>query len=197
MQESGFWDVIDDAYASLECGYYDEDHPGAAVAQAWLDGLAGLPPAEVLDFAVHFEAALERAWRPEVWAAACLLTGGTPDDIHAAFGYEDRFLDFRASLVALGSASFGTVVADPDALADLPDLEAVERGDWDLFMKLDGVAEDAYAQAGGGVLASVLAGRLGGPPHRGAPADETWWVPDSVSRQRFPRLAARFPHGMP
>ncbi|MGI5158285.1 DUF4240 domain-containing protein [Microbispora sp. CA-102843] len=79
MDEAGFWDVIEEAYAALECGYYKDEFPRDAVAQAWRDDLDRLPSGEIVDFAVHFERTLERAWRPEVWAAACLLAGGTAD----------------------------------------------------------------------------------------------------------------------
>ncbi|WP_370022095.1 DUF4240 domain-containing protein [Planotetraspora sp. GP83] len=198
MDEAGFWDVIEDAYAALECGYYKDELPRDAVAQAWLDNLDTLPLNELLDFAVHFERILERAWRPEVWAAACLLAGGTADTWHAYFRYEDRFTDFRASLLALGRTSFETVVADPDALADLPDMAAVEDGHWDLFMKLHQVPEDAYVQAGGdrGDFARAVADRLGARVRRGAPPDDgRWRVDEDALPERYPRLATRFPDG--
>ncbi|MEV4411319.1 DUF4240 domain-containing protein [Catellatospora sp. NPDC049609] len=198
MDEAGFWDVIEDAYAALECGYYDEESPADAVALAWTAGLAGLPPEEIVDFGVHLERMLERAWRPAVWAAAWLLAGGTDDDRHAFIDDGDRFTDFRAALVALGRTSFETVLADPDALAGLPDLAAVDSGDWSLFMRLPTVPADAWAQTGGDrdAFARAVAERLGARPRRGnPPPDGPWQSAVDGLPEGLPRLAERFPDG--
>ncbi|GAA1641103.1 hypothetical protein GCM10009679_52740 [Saccharothrix algeriensis] len=196
VDEAGFWDVIDESYAALECGYYDEDSPAAAVAVAWREGLAGRPLPELVEFGVHFERMLERAWTPAVWAAACLLAGGGADEWHAHFDLDDRFADFRASLVALGRESFEVVLADPDALAGLPDADAVERGDWDFFMRLRSAPAEIHARAGGDRdgFARAVAQRLGGRPRRGGPGqDGPWQIDEHSLPGRLPRLAARFP----
>ncbi|SHN75503.1 DUF4240 domain-containing protein [Cryptosporangium aurantiacum] len=199
MDEGGFWDVVAEAYAALECGWYDEDTPRDAVAVAWSSLLAERSADDVLDFAVHYERAMERARRPVTLAAAALLSGGAADDWYGRFAYEDRFAAFRSALVALGRTSFEAVIAEPDVLASLPDADAVERGDWDFFANLDAVPRDAYAAAGGdpGAFANAVAGQLGARPVRGVPPLRgEWHIDESTLATRFPKLAARFPDGV-
>ncbi|GAA0251185.1 DUF4240 domain-containing protein [Cryptosporangium japonicum] len=165
MDEAGFWDVIERAYAALECGYYD-DEPAEAVAQAWRDEV---PAADVADFADHFARAMERARRPGVLAAARLLAGATDDERDTLLRYGDGYAAFRASLIALGRSSFEAVLADPDVLASLPDADAVDRGDWHFFMPLH----------------TVFA--------RGRRTDED--VDPPPVEAHLPALSARFPNG--
>jgi hypothetical protein len=82
------------------------------------------------------------SYRVDLWGAAYLINGGCSDD-----GYEY----FRGWLIAQGRATFERIVADPDALADLPDIRvaaAFGRDDVECESAL-GIADDAHLVATG------------------------------------------------
>ncbi|MET7288968.1 DUF4240 domain-containing protein [Streptomyces sp. NPDC005573] len=114
-----------------------------------------------------------------LWAAAYLLNGGCSDD-----GFEY----FRAWLIAQGRETFERVVADPDALAELPVVRdaAADRVDLEAEEVL-GIAWNAHLAATGEEL----------PPEaftiRYPPLDPAWALAFDDSAElarRLPRLAA-------
>jgi hypothetical protein len=106
MTEPEFWSHVAAARPRRD----DPDaHADALVAR-----LAKLPEPDILDFVHHWEAALARAYRRDLWAAAYLVNGGCSDD-----GFEY----FRRWLVLQGRAVFDAALADPDALAEVLDGE--------------------------------------------------------------------------
>jgi hypothetical protein len=70
--------------------------------------LAKLVPDECLDFAHHWHAASNNAYRRDLWGAAYLINGGCSDD-----GFE-YFCDW---LILQGRKVYDGAVADPDTLA--------------------------------------------------------------------------------
>ncbi len=100
-----------------------------------------LDPEAVLDFARHFEARYQRAYRWDLWGAAWVLLDGCSDD---AFDF------FRCWLIGQGREVFEGALHDPDALADLLD-------DFDEEIDGDGedlgyAADEAYEQLTGLVM---------------------------------------------
>ncbi|OIK03421.1 DUF4240 domain-containing protein [Streptomyces monashensis] len=170
MDETEFWELIDTSR---------EGAGGDAEEQADLlvDRLLQLEPDLVLDFARHFEARYNRAYRWDLWGAAWVLLGGASDD---AFDF------FRCWLIGQGREVFEGGLHDPDALADL-------LGEFDEEIDGDGeelgyAADEAYEQ-----LTGTVAPELGIAP---APAEPEGTSIDfeneAVLAERYPKLWDRF-----
>ncbi|OLR91758.1 DUF4240 domain-containing protein [Actinokineospora bangkokensis] len=142
MTDEAFWQLIGRAV----------EQPGDRDERAeWLtEELTRLPRAQVVDFATRLAAVRCRADTPALAAAARL--------IHAGQCSEDAFRSFQLWLLTLGRDRFDTVVADPDALADLPEVQALaarpvrewSAQDWPEWESLDYAAHEAWAEGGGG-----------------------------------------------
>ena len=72
--------------------------------------LRRLPLDEVRSFHAHFYECKDRAYSWELWAAAYLIGGGCSDD---------KFSDFRSTLISMGRQTFERALADPQSLADI------------------------------------------------------------------------------
>lgn len=170
MDETEFWELVDTTREAVEGD--PEDH-----ADLLVERLVQLDPDAVLDFARHFEARYNRAYRWDLWGAAWVLLDGVSDD---AFDF------FRCWLIGQGREVFEGAVHDPDSLADLLD-------DFDEDLDGDGeelgyAADEAYEQ-----LTGVVAPDLGIPPAppepEGTPLD---FENESVLAERYPKLWERF-----
>ena len=72
--------------------------------------LRQLPLEEVRSFHAHFYECQDRAYTEELWAAAYMIRGGCSDD---------KFSDFRSTLISMGRQVFERALADPQSLADM------------------------------------------------------------------------------
>ena len=101
---------------------------------------------------------------------AYLIDGGCSDD---------AFMDFRASLIALGEVTWRAAVADADSLMDVP---RVER---------EALFEEGFAYCGPTVHESLCGSA---PPRvgssRGDPVGEEWEESREALMSRFPRTWA-------
>ena len=170
MDETEFWELVDTTREAVEGD--PEDH-----ADLLVERLVQRDPDVVLDFARHFEARYNRAYRWDLWGAAWVLLDGASDD---AFDF------FRCWLIGQGREVFEGAMHDPDTLAELLD-------DFDEDLDGDGeelgyAADEAYEQ-----LTGVVAPDLGIPPApsepEGTPLD---FENESVLAERYPRLWERF-----
>ncbi|MFK4068081.1 DUF4240 domain-containing protein [Streptomyces sp. NPDC029674] len=170
MDETEFWEIVDSTREAA--GGDPEDH-----AELLVERLLQSDPDSVLDFARHFEARYNRAYRWDLWGAAWVLLGGASDD---AFDY------FRCWLIGQGRAVYEGAVHDPDALADLLD-EFDEELDGD-GEELGYAADEAYEQ-----LTGLDTPDLGIPPApaepEGTPLD---FEDEAVLAERYPKLWDRF-----
>ncbi|MEU0041334.1 MULTISPECIES: DUF4240 domain-containing protein [unclassified Streptomyces] len=170
MDETEFWELVDTTREAVEGD--PEDH-----ADLLVERLVQRDPDVVLDFARHFEARYNRAYRWDLWGAAWVLLDGASDD---AFDF------FRCWLIGQGREVFEGAMHDPDALAELLD-------DFDEDLDGDGeelgyAADEAYEQ-----LTGVVAPDLGIPPPspepEGTPLD---FENEGVLSERYPKLWERF-----
>ncbi|MFE0350022.1 DUF4240 domain-containing protein [Streptomyces griseoluteus] len=134
MDETEFWELID---ATREAAEGDPEEQ----ADLLVDRLLQFDPDMVLDFARHFEARYNRAYRWDLWGAASLLLGGASDD---AFDY------FRCWLIGQGREVFEGALHDPDSLAELLD-EFDDEMDGD-GEELGYAADEAYERLTGTVV---------------------------------------------
>lgn len=141
MNDDAFWALIDEL--SRRPGDRDE-------RLEWLRAeLVRRPAAESVEFQVRLERACERADTRAVWTAANRIEGGDCTD--------DGFHYFTLWLVGQGRKVYESVVADPDALADVPGLRALvgrhhdewHDDEWPEWEELDYVAQDAYDELTG------------------------------------------------
>ncbi|MEU3225735.1 DUF4240 domain-containing protein [Streptomyces sp. NPDC006976] len=172
MDETEFWELIDSTREAADGD--PEDH-----ADLLVERLVRLDPDSVLDFARHFEARFNRAYRWDLWAAAAVLLGGAD---------EDAFDSFRCWLIGRGREVFEGAVHDPDSLAELLD-DFDEELDGDAE-ELGYAADEAYEQ-----LTGLVAPDLGLPPQaeepEGTPLDPG---DDAAPAARLPALWERFGH---
>lgn len=105
LRKAQFWEIIDNASMATD--------PAGRLCEL----LNELEPKNIIAFDRHFEAAMDRAYRWDLWAAAHLLLGGCSDDC---------FSDFRADLILHGKAIFNRVLRNPDTLADYSDVAGDE-----------------------------------------------------------------------
>ncbi|MEU9758562.1 DUF4240 domain-containing protein [Streptomyces sp. NPDC047985] len=170
MDETEFWEIIDSTREDAEGDPEDQ-------ADLIVERLVRLDPEAVLDFARHFEARYNRAYRWDLWGAAAVLLGGAGDD---AFDF------FRCWLIGQGREVFEGALHDPDALADLLD-------DFDEEIDGDGedlgyAADEAYEQ-----LTGVVDPDLGLPPQPAEPEGVPLAIEDEATLAgHFPTLWARF-----
>ena len=169
MDETEFWEIVD---STREAAAGDpEDH-----ADLLVDRLVRLDPEDVLDFARHFEARVNRAYRWDLWGAAAVLLGGANDD---AFDY------FRCWLIGQGREVFEGALHDPDDLAELLDDFDESDGDGE---ELGYAADEAYEQ-----LTGETAPDLGTPPQPAEPEGTPFALEDDTDlAERFPALWNRF-----
>ncbi|MET7932097.1 DUF4240 domain-containing protein [Streptomyces sp. NPDC005322] len=170
MDETEFWGLVDSAREAAEGD--PEDQSDLLVEQ-----LSQLDPDAVLDFARHFEARANRAYRWDLWGAARVLLGGVGDDAFAAFRYW---------LIGQGREVFEGALHDPDALAELlEDFDEQVDGDCE---DLGYAADEAYERLTGAPLPAL---GLGPPPDEpiGTAID---FENEAVLGERFPRLWERF-----
>ncbi|MFJ8663945.1 DUF4240 domain-containing protein [Streptomyces sp. NPDC093795] len=141
MNDDAFWALIDEL--SRRPGDRDE-------RLEWLRAeLLRRPAAESVVFQVRLEDACGAADTRAVWQVANRVEGGACTD--------DGFHDFTLWLVGQGRKVYESVVADPDALADLPGIRALagrHRDEWDddewpEWEELDYVAQDAFDELTG------------------------------------------------
>ncbi|RIW47318.1 DUF4240 domain-containing protein [Micromonospora endophytica] len=164
---------------------------------AWLtDRLAERPADEVVDFAVRLDEARARVDSWHMWGAALHVCQGLCSD--------DGFHYFQAWLVGLGRETFERVAAEPDSLADLPQIRRLagrrvrdwDDDEWPDWESLDYVAGDAYKRVTG--IADGLDEAAEARGHELSlspdPTDKEWDLADPVEvARRFPRLVALFP----
>jgi hypothetical protein len=170
MHETEFWELVDGTREAA--GDDPVDH-----AELLVDRLTQLDPETVVDFARHFEARVNRAWRWEVWGAAWVLLDGASDDV---------FDSFRCWLVGQGRKVFEGALHDPDSLAGLlEDFDPDVDGEGD---DIGGAADEAYERLTGLELPAL--GLPDPPPEpEGTPVD---FEDDRALAAAFPRLWQRF-----
>ncbi|MER5204390.1 DUF4240 domain-containing protein [Streptomyces sp. NPDC002825] len=141
MNDDAFWALIDEL--SRRPGDRDE-------RLEWLrTELLRRPAAESVEFQVRLERATERADTRAMWTAANRIEGGHCSD--------DGLHYFTLWLVGQGRKVYESVLADPDALADVPEVRALVGRhvddwcdhDWPEWEELDYVAQDAWDELTG------------------------------------------------
>lgn len=173
MDETEFWELIDGSREDAE-GDPDEQ------ADLLVERLLERAPDDVADFARHFEARADRAYRWDLWGAAWLLRDGVS---------EESFDLFRCWLIGQGRRVFEGALREPDALAELlADFDPEVDGE---AAALGCAADDAHALLLGTELPEL---GLPEPPAEplGEPLDLAAPEEDALLAERYPRLWARF-----
>lgn len=170
MDETEFWELVD---TSREAAGGDPEEQ----ADLLVERLLRLDPESVLDFARHFEARFNRAYRWDLWGAASILLDGADDD---------TFDFFRCWLIGQGRETYEGALTEPDALAGLlAGFDDEIDGDGE---ELGFAADEAYEQLTGAVAAD-----LGLPPAPVEPAGPPLDLDDDGAlADRFPQLWERF-----
>ena len=177
MERTRFWSMVE---AAKQASGGDVQRQAALLVER----LAQLPLSEIVGFQRALEALQAESLRAGLWDAAAVINQWESND--EFFCSEDRFFIFRGWLVAQGRQVYDAAIADPDSLADYPELGDDLPGGEELW----GVAVDAYAERTGEEMPG-LAGWPGELIDDGA----SLWRSQHGRRElprRHPRLWARF-----
>jgi hypothetical protein len=176
MDMQQFWKLIEDARRQVP-----DPADGEEVAARAAALLSAYPREETAAAGQVLRELMTGSYRTPLWAAAYVINGGCSND---GFDY------FRGWLILQGREVFEHVVADPDALADLPVIRAQAPGA--AYLECEDtlyIASRAYRAATGEEL----------PPHpfpiRHRELDPAWDFDfdDQIEmKRRLPRLAALF-----
>ncbi|TQE38472.1 DUF4240 domain-containing protein [Streptomyces ipomoeae] len=149
MDASDFWNIVDEARRTTASSMGDDSPTGegagdadwGAVAERASALLAARPVVEIVAAQQVLWDLLAESYRAPLWAAAYTINGGCSDD---GFDY------FRGWLILQGREVFERAVADPDSLAELPEIRAAaeEWAEVDCERTL-GIAWDAHRTATG------------------------------------------------
>lgn len=156
-------------------------HESEAVAREATSLLADRPVEDIVAAEQVLWGLMVESYTSPLWAAAYIANGGCSDD---GFDY------FRGWLIAQGREVFERAVADPDALAELPIVQACAADGIDLEGEdMLGIAWNAHITATGDQLPT-------GPPSIRYPHLDPAWAfdfddSDEMAR-RLPRLAALY-----
>ncbi|MFJ5233162.1 DUF4240 domain-containing protein [Kitasatospora sp. NPDC088391] len=118
MDIQQFWQLIGEARMRVPA-----PDNGSAVAEQATALLALLPAEEIVVAERILWGLMADSYRAPLWGAAYMINGGCSDD---GFDY------FRGWLITQGRETFERVIADPDALADLPAVRAFAAGGIDI-----------------------------------------------------------------
>ncbi len=158
MNENAFWEIIDKAH---EASKGDMDEKCAQLKSA----LHGLSDDDLRAFSEQYDRMDHKAYTWPLWAAAYILNGGCSDD---------SFMDFRDTLISMGSRVFSEAVEDPSSLSSVSFWE-------------DDPCIEGYRYA----INDVLEERLGELPPRRVPLPENpsgeEWDEDTVE-SLYPQL---------
>ncbi|MFE9692897.1 DUF4240 domain-containing protein [Micromonospora sp. NPDC005806] len=172
MRTDEFWQLIDSARAGAG------GEPDAVAARA-VALLAERAPDEIVGYFQHQRRVLAASHQVDLWGAAYLINGGASDD-----GFEY----FRGWLMTQGRAVFAKAVADPDSLAELPQVRAAALSGEEFECEdMLAVPWEAYRKA---TAAELPADR---EPAAEPDLNDFWDFDDEdEARRRLPRLAALF-----
>ncbi|MEU0121029.1 DUF4240 domain-containing protein [Streptomyces albidoflavus] len=188
MDNETFWDVIE---RSREHAQRPDDW------LSWLRGQpAGLPVPAILQFQTCLDRVLVPAFTWDLWAAADRISGWCSDD---------SFFSFRLWLVGQGRGTFERVARDPDALADVPEVQrlagrpprAWSGEEWPAWEQLDYVAGSAFQDVTGKTdddFHDALYALCVEDLEPGEPVGEQWDARrDEEAARRLPHLSKAFP----
>lgn len=146
--------------------------------------LGDFPLLEVVGFHRVVEELEALSLRVDLWGAALVVHRMGPVDHF--WCSEDHLWGFREWLVEQGRQVYEAAIADPDSLADNPELDERLPWGWGIW----GVAMTVYRQRTGEELAGLegWSGDLIG----GEEALHSLWRDPQELRRRYPRLWARF-----
>jgi hypothetical protein len=112
MERARFWSMVE---AAKEASGGDVRRQAALL----IARLRQLPLLEIVEFQRTLQAVHAQSFRADLWDAAAIITQWESND--KFFCSEDSFM-FRGWLVAQGRQIYDAAIADPDSLADYPEL---------------------------------------------------------------------------
>jgi hypothetical protein len=201
VQVIEFWSLVETAREDVS-GEGVRWPSGSVIGRALGVRLAQLPAERIVEFYYCYHRVVARAHQWGCCAAAYVIWGYISDD---------AFADFKAGLVGLGREAFEQVVADADALADHPMVQAIAAGQVDRFAlaaeELQFAASYAFEQHSDGdadAFWEALEAQPDEPDREEEPAAGDEWSGRFGSADdaaqiplRLPRLLALFPERVP
>lgn len=151
---------------------------------------------DIVRFQIDLYRVRQRVDTWNLWAVA--------EQIHGGWCSDDSFWYFQFWVVGLGREGYERVLADPDALADEPELKQLtgrpmsdwEDDEWPDWESLDYVAAEAFEELTGEEegLEEALDAEGIALPCNPEPSGEEWDVRDPAeAARRLPRLSRMFP----
>ncbi|MDN3245492.1 MULTISPECIES: DUF4240 domain-containing protein [unclassified Streptomyces] len=191
MDIDSFWKLIEECRRQAQ---------GPDERLAWLRGaLTRRSLAEVVQFQVRLDEVTHEAFTWDLWAAADRIFGGWCSD--------DGFCYFGLWMVGLGRDAFSRALADPDSLADVPEVQCLVgrpremwNDDWPGWESLDYVAMEAYGSLTGvdddcsDAFYEDVEAEQGDEGSSSGPLGQRWDVRrEDEAARKLPRLSVMFP----
>ncbi|MFD5517153.1 DUF4240 domain-containing protein [Streptomyces sp. NPDC127066] len=191
MDIDSFWKLIEECRRQAQ---------GPDERLAWLRGaLTRRSLAEVVQFQVRLDEVTHEAFTWDLWAAADRIFGGWCSD--------DGFCYFGLWMVGLGRDAFSRALADPDSLADVPEVQCLVgrpremwNDDWPGWESLDYVAMEAYGSLAGvdddcsDAFYEDVEAEQGDEGSSSGPLGQRWDVRrEDEAARKLPRLSVMFP----
>jgi hypothetical protein len=163
MDIDHFWQIVERVHAA-------SPRDMEAKCRLLTEELRALPPGEIESFDQHLTDCVLRAYNDDLWGAAFVIGNGCGDD---------KFLDFRSTLVSLGRSAFENALRDPESLAEVE----IDRP-WAKYEGYQYVASRVYEEITGHSMPayhSPFRAPLAGTPF-------TEWAMSA----RYPKLVAKY-----
>ncbi|EEF59110.1 DUF4240 domain-containing protein [Pedosphaera parvula] len=103
MKLEEFWEIVERVHLASK-GDMD------VKCKLLTEELRRLPTSEVKSFSHHFDDCKDKAYTNELWAAAYIIGHGCSDD---------KFSDFRSTLISMGHSTFEKVVSSSESLVEM------------------------------------------------------------------------------
>ncbi|MFJ8629196.1 DUF4240 domain-containing protein [Streptomyces sp. NPDC093568] len=191
MDIDSFWELIEECRRRAQ---------GPDERLAWLrSALSRRALADVVQFQVRLDEVTHEAFTWDLWAAADRIFGGWCSD--------DGFRYFGLWMVGLGRDAFSRALADPDSLADVPEVQRLRgrpremwNDDWPEWESLDYVAMAAYGGLTGidddcsEAFHEAVEAEQGDAEGSWGPLGQRWDVRrEDEAARKLPRLSVMFP----
>lgn len=163
MNIDQFWQIVERVHAG-------SPRDMEAKCRLLAEELKTLPPMEIQSFDQHLTDCIFRAYSDDLWGAAFVINNGCSDD---------KFTDFRCTLVSLGRSAFENALKDAESLAGL-DIDPA----WAQYEAYQYVASRVYDEITGDSMPDYTS--LFRAPLVGRPFQE--WAMSS----RYPKLVAKY-----
>ena len=163
MNIDQFWQIVERVHAG-------SPRDMEAKCRLLAEELRALPSMEIQSFDQHLADLIWHAYSDDLWGAAFVINNGCSDD---------KFMDFRSTLISLGRSAFENALKDPESLVEV-DIDPA----WAQYQGYQSVPHKVYDEITGDSMPDYTSRFR--KPLAGRPFEE--WAMSA----RYPKLVAKY-----